>query len=110
MINGFQDLQKLGQENVNRAVESFGALPRGWQALALDFADVSTPAFQDGAGHVEKLLGTRTVECVLEAQAQFVRASYERTVGQVTRLGEIYLGVVRDAAKPFEALVPTTSK
>ena len=110
MINGFENVQKVGQDNINRAVESFSALSRGWQALAVETADFSRKSFQDGAAHVETLLGTQTFDRAVKAQTDFVTTAYENAVGQAARLGEIYLGVAKDVAKPFEGIVPTTSK
>jgi hypothetical protein len=110
MINGFEDAQKAGQENMNRALESFGALSRGWQTLADETADFSKKSFEAGAAHMEKLLSARSLDVAVEAQTDFLRASYEKAVGQAARMGELYLGLVKDAAKPFEGLVPTAKK
>ena len=34
MVNGFEDVQKVGVETLNRTVESVGALTRGVQSVA----------------------------------------------------------------------------
>jgi hypothetical protein len=110
MINGFDDVQKAGQENMNRALETFGALSRGWQTMADETADYSKKAFEAGAAHMEKLLGAKSLDVALEAQTDFVRASYEKAIGQAARFGELYLDLVKDAAKPLEGFVPTAKK
>jgi hypothetical protein len=110
MINGFEDVQKTGQENMNRALETFGVLSRGWQTMADETADYSKKAFEAGAAHWEKLLGAKSLDVALEAQTDFVRASYEKAIGQAARFGELYLDLVKGAAKPFEGLVPTAKK
>jgi hypothetical protein len=110
MINGFEDVQKVGRESVSRAVESFGALSRGWQTLASETAGYSKQAFEDGAAHVEKLLGVKSFDVAVAAQTDFVKASYEKAVGQATRFGELYLDVVKDVVKPFDGFLPTSAK
>ncbi len=70
MINGFEDVQKAGQENMNRALESFGALSRGMQTLADETAAYSKTSFEASAAHMEKLLGTKSVEGAFEAQTR----------------------------------------
>jgi len=110
MINGFEDIQKAGRESVNKALESFGALSRGWQALATETAGFSKQSFEEGAAHVEKLLGAKSVEGAFETQTDYLRASYEKAVGQAARIGEIYLDVVKQAARPFEDLVTAAKK
>ncbi len=110
MMNAFEDVQKAGQANMNRALDSFGALSRGWQALAEETADYSKKSYEAGAAHVEKLLGAKSVDLAIEAQTDFVRASYEQAAGRAARFSELYLGLVKDMAKPFEEFVPTPKK
>ena len=110
MTNGFEGVQTVGRENMNRAAESFTAVSRGLQTLATETADYSKQSFEDGAAHVEKLLGAKTFDGAWQAQAEFAKTSYERAVGQAARFGELYLDLVRDAVKPFEGYVPGASK
>ena len=110
MINGFEDVQKVGRESITKALESFGAVSRGLQTLASETAGYSKQSFEDGAAHVEKLLGAKSIEVAFEAQTDFLRSSYEKAVGQAARFGELYLDLVKEAAKPFEALVATSKK
>ena len=110
MINGFEEAQKAGQENFSRALESFGALSRSWQTLADETADYSKKSFEAGTAHMEKMLGVKSLDIAIEAQADFVRASYEQAVGQATRFGELYMGIVKDVTKPFENWVPAAKK
>ena len=109
-MNGFEDVQKYGRENMNRALESFGALSRGWQALASETAGFSKQSLEDGAAHFEKLLGATSLDSAVAAQTDFVRSAYERAVSQAARFGEIYLDVVKGVTKPFEDLIPSASK
>ena len=68
MINGFEDVQKAGQDNMNRALETFGALSRGWQTLASETAGFSKKSFEDSAAHMEKILGAKSIDVAFEAQ------------------------------------------
>ena len=110
MINGFEEVQKAGQESMNRTLESFGALSRGWQSLADETADYSKKSFEAGAAHMEKLLGAKSLDVAFETQADFVRTSYEHAVGRAARFGELYLDLVKGASKPFGGMVPTLKK
>ncbi len=110
MINGFEDVQKAGREGMSRALESFGALSRGWQTLASETAGYSKQTFEESASHLEKLLGAKSIDVAFEAQTDFVRSSYEKAVGQAARFGELYLDLVKDVAKPFEDFIPSAKK
>lgn len=110
MINGFEDVQKVGREGMSKAMESFGAVSRGLQTLASETAGFSKQSFEESAAHMEKMLGAKSIDVAFEAQSDFLRASYEKAVGQATRFGEIYMDLVKEATKPFEDLVPTAKK
>ena len=110
MMNGFEDVQKAGREGMSRAMESFGALSRGWQTLASETAGFSKKSFEDSAAHMEKILGAKSIDVAFEAQSEFVRSSYEKAVGQAARIGELYMDLVKDATKPFEAFIPSVKK
>lgn len=102
MMSGFEDVQKAGRDNINRTVESLGALSRGWQNMASETAGYSKQSLEEGAAQMEKLLGAKSMDKAFEAQADFVRISYEKAVGQAARIGELYLDLVKDVVKPFE--------
>jgi len=106
MINGFEDAQKAGRESVNRAMQSFSALSKGWQTMATETAGFSKQSLEDGAAHFEKLLGVKSFDVAVAAQTDFMKASYEKAVGQAARFGELYLDLVKDVVKPFEGFVP----
>jgi phasin family protein len=110
MMNGFEDVQKAGREGMTRAVETFGTLSRGWQTLASETAGFSKQSFEDGAAHMEKLLGAKSIDVAFEAQSEYVRSAYEKAVGQATRIGELYMDLVKDMTKSFEDLVPSAKK
>lgn len=110
MINGFEDLQKVGTENVNKALESFGAFSKGLQAIAAESADYSKKAFDEAAGYVERLLGVRSIDRAVEVQADYLKTSYEAAVGQATKVGELYADVAKAAMKPFDGYFPATVK
>ena len=110
MMNGFENAQKFGRESVDRSVESLGAVQRGMQVLATETADFSKQALEDGAAHVEKLLGVTSLNGAVETQSEFVRASMEKAMGQAQRFGELYMGLMKDAVRPFEAMMPNSGK
>ena len=48
MVKNFEDLQQVGKDNVEVAMKSVGALSKGAQAIAVEVADYSKKAFEDG--------------------------------------------------------------
>lgn len=102
MINGFDDIQRAGMENMNRALQGFNVLSRGWQSLASETAGFSKESLEEGAAHLEKLSGAKSLDAALAAQAEYLRASYEKAVGQAARVGELYMDLVKEATRSVD--------
>jgi hypothetical protein len=110
MINGYDDVEKISRESVNRTLQSLEALSRGWRALVDETAGYSRQAFKEGTAHIENLLEANSMDAALKAQAQYLRASSAKAVGQAARFGEIYLDVATEAVKPFQGWAQSARK
>ncbi|MEJ8573430.1 phasin family protein [Microbaculum marinum] len=110
MINGFEDFQKLGKENMDQAMKSFGSFNKGFQVLATEMADYSKKSLEDGASTFEKLMSAKSLDKAFEIQTDYVKSSYEGFVAQATKVGELYADLAKDAYKPFEGAVAKATK
>ena len=110
MINGFEDFQKLNKDNVDLALKSFGAMSKGMQSIAAEMADYSKKNYENSTAAFEKVVAANSLDKAFEAQADYVRATYEDYIGQMTKIGEMYTGVAKDAFQPFEAVIAKVKK
>jgi hypothetical protein len=102
MLKNFDELQKLGKDNMDAAMKSFGALSKGVQAIAVEVADYSKKSFEEGSAATEKLLGAKTLDKAIEIQTDYAKQAYEGFVAGATRIGEIYADLTKESYKPFE--------
>ena len=102
MLANFDEVQKLGKDNMEAALRSFGAASKGVQAIAAEVTNYSKKSFEDGTAAVERLMGAKTLEKAIEVQSDYVRAAYEGLVAQATRMGELYAELAKESYKPFE--------
>jgi hypothetical protein len=107
MIPQFDHIQKLGKDNADATLKTFGAMSKGAQAIAVESADFAKKSFEQGTATIEKLVGAKSLDKVFEIQADYLRTAYEGVVAQSTKVGALYANLARDAFKPFEAFVPT---
>lgn len=105
MVKNFEDLQQVGKENVDIALKSMGALSKSSQAIAVEVADYSKKAFEDGTAALEKLFGVKSLEKAIEVQADYAKTAYEGFVAEATKLGELYTDLAKEAYKPFESML-----
>lgn len=103
--NTFEDFQKLGRENVDAALKSFGTVSKGLQAIAVEVADYSKKSIEDNTALVEKLIGAKTIDKAIEVQSAFVKSSYETYLARVTKIGELYGDLAKEAYKPVETAI-----
>ncbi|MBO6894314.1 MAG: phasin family protein [Roseibium sp.] len=105
MMNSFEEFQKLSKDNMDMAMESFGSVSKGVQAIAAEVADYQKKSFEDGSAAVEKLVASKSIDKAFEAQADYVKTAYEGFVGEMTKLGEMVTEVSKDAYKPYEGVM-----
>jgi hypothetical protein len=104
-MKSFEDMQKFGKDNAEATMKSLGALQKSVQAIAVEMADYSKKAFEDGAVATEKLFGAKSLEKAVEVQSDYVKTAYEGFVSQSTKLGQLYSDLAQEAYKPFESYV-----
>ena len=99
----FDEFQSINKDGLDAFIASATAWTKGMQAIAIESADYSRKALEKNAQAVEKVLGAKSVEKAVELQQGFAKDSYESYVGQLNRIGEIYLTTAREAYKPLES-------
>ncbi|HZP75728.1 MAG TPA: phasin family protein [Pseudolabrys sp.] len=104
MVKNFDDLQQVGKDNVDVAMKSFGALSKGTQAIAVEVADYSKKAFEQGSAALEKLFGVKSLDKAIEVQTEYAKSAYEGFVAEATKLGELYVDCAKQTYKPYEGL------
>lgn len=105
MLKNFDEVQKLGKDNMDVAMQSFGTVSKSFQAIATEVADFSKKSFEGGAAHLEKLMAAKTIEKAIEVQSDYVKSSYEGFVAEATKLSEMYAAIAKETYKPFEGVM-----
>ena len=73
---------------------------KGFQAIAADVTDYSKKAFEDGTRTFEQLIGAKSFEQAFEIQSQYAKKAFDAYVAQLSKLGEMYVDLARNAYKP----------
>jgi phasin family protein len=99
------DFQKMGKDNFDAVLRSYGELNKGFQAIAARMTDYSKQTFEDATRAFEQLVAAKSLESVIEIQSQYAKKAYDTWVAEASKLGEMYAAVARDAYKPVEKAV-----
>jgi len=105
MVKNFEEMQTAGKENVEVAMKSFGAMSKTGQAIAVELADYSKKAFEDGTAALEKLFGVKSFDKAIEVQTEYAKSAYEAFVAEASKIGELYASLAKESYKPFETAV-----
>jgi hypothetical protein len=107
MIKNFEDIQKLGQTNMDTAMKAFGEWNKGWQAIAAEITDYTKKSFEEGTATFEKLVSAKSVEQAIEIQSGFAKRTYDGYMHQMSKIGGMYAELAKEAYKPVEKALQT---
>jgi hypothetical protein len=97
-----QQAQERMQSGFDAASRSFSEANKGFQALAAEMMNYSKSAFDDAIRTWEQLIGVRSLEQAIQIQSDYAKRVYENHMAELKKLGEMTVGMVRDASKPVE--------
>jgi hypothetical protein len=101
MIMKPEELQKLGQSNMDNTMKMFGDMTKNFQAIASEITDYNKKSFEDGTQTMEKLMGVKSIEQAVEIQTTFAKRAYDNYMAQMTRVGTMYTDIAKEAVKPM---------
>ena len=105
----FEDASLFGKEAMDSALASYSTTTKGFQALATETADYSKKSFEAGVSHFQQLASAKSVEAAFQLQASFAKSVLEGYIAEMTKLGEMYSSLAKEAYKPVEATVQKTT-
>jgi hypothetical protein len=97
-----QQYQERVQSGFEAASRSFTEANQGFQAIAAAMMQYSKAAFDDATRTWEQLIGVRSLEQAVQIQSDYAKRVYENHVAELSKLGEMCMGMMRDASKPVE--------
>jgi hypothetical protein len=100
-----EEYQRLSKDGFDAAVRSFAEVNKGFQMLTAEMTDYSKRAFDDGFRAWEQLVGAKSLGQMIEIQSQFAKKAYDSYVIEMSKLGEMYASLARNAYKPVEQAV-----
>ena len=105
MANNFEEIQKVGKDQMDQFSTSAAGVARGFQAIATETTDYSKRSLESTSSHMEKLFGVRSLDSAIQLQTEFAKSSVEGFVAQATKIGEIYRDMAKEAFRPMESVM-----
>ena len=105
MIRNFEDMQKLGQTNMDSAMRVLGEWNKNWQAIAAEMSDYTKRRSRKGTATLEKLMASKSVEQAVEIQTSYAKRAYDDYMQQMSKIGGMYANMAKEAYKPVEKIL-----
>src|SRR5580704_3234464 len=75
------------------------------QAIFAEGADYTKKSVESRLAVVEKLLGCKSLETVIQIQSEYAKVAYAAFVAQATKMGELHSNLAKAAFKPAELAI-----
>jgi hypothetical protein len=95
-------LQRAAESGWEGAGRSISEVNRGFQALAAEMTDYSKKTFDDAIRTWEQLIGVKSLEQAMQIQSDYAKRTYENHMAELSKLGQMYVGMVSDSSKPVQ--------
>ncbi len=102
MFSNFEAFQNFGKEQMEASTAAASGVTKSLQAIAAGATDYSKKSIEQNSAFVEKMMGVRKVEDVVALQQDFAKSTFEGFMAQMTKMGELYTGLAKEAMKPVE--------
>ena len=97
-----QQAQDRLQSGFEAASRSFTEANKGFRAVATEMTEYSKAAFDDVIRTWEQLIGAKSLEQAMQIQSDYAKRAYENHMAELSKLGQMYMGMVSDASKSVE--------
>src|SRR5262245_18216183 len=97
-----QQYQERVQTGFEAASRSFTEANKGFQALAAEMMQYSKAALYEATRTWEQLIGVRSLEQAIQIQSDYTKRVYDNHMAELSKLGEMCIGMMRDASQPVE--------
>ena len=83
----------------------FASFTTTLQAIFTEGADYTKKSVESRLAIVEKLLGAKSLETVIQVQSEYAKAAYAAFAAQATKMGELHSNLAKAAFKPAAQVI-----
>ena len=105
MTKGLDSIQHAGNlqlKAVTTKLPSFGTI---LEEIFTEGTDYTKKFADTRLVFVEKLLGAKSLETVIQIQSEYAKTSYTDFAAQATKMGELYSDLAKACFKPIETAI-----
>jgi hypothetical protein len=102
MTTGLDNIQRAENAQLDAITIGLASYTTIFQAIVAEGTDYTKKSVETRLALVEKLIGTKSLEAVVQIQSEYAKTSYAAFVAHATKMGELYSDLAKAAFKPVE--------
>src|SRR5690606_32783217 len=88
-VKAYDDLAVLSKETADAVMAASTAYAKGMEQLTAEWLSFSKQSVEEGIATTKALLGARTIQEVVDLQANFAKSQFDQIMNQGAKLGEM---------------------
>ena len=105
MANNFEEFQTFSKRQAAAASTAAASLAKGFQSIATEMTQYSQKSIEINSAFAEKFLQAKSLDEAVATQSEYAKSTYESSVAQATKIGELYTSLAKEALKPMESMI-----
>jgi hypothetical protein len=98
-------IQDAGIGQLNGVTMDLSSFSTVLHAIFAEGADYTKKSVESRLAVVEKLLGAKSLEAVIQIQSEYAKTSYAAFVAQAAKMGELHSNLAKAVFKPAELAI-----
>lgn len=102
-VKAYDEFAVLGKETADAMMAASTAYAKGLEQLTAEWLSFSKQSVEEGIATTKALLGARTIQEVVDLQANFTKAQFDQIMTQGAKFGEMATKVAQETFEPLNA-------
>ena len=104
-VKNYDHFLGYGKETVEAYMKAANLAGKGAETLHNEIYSYSKQSIEDSITATKALMAAKSVHEALELQTDFAKSAFDGYVGQMTKLGELFVSTTKDTMEPLQSRV-----
>ena len=104
-FKGYEEIAAFGKANIDAMIQANTVFSKGLEAISKEFIALTQSHMESTAAAAKAIFAAKTLKDVVELNAEFHKANFDKLVANSTKLGELGTKVATDTFAPISARV-----
>ena len=104
-VKNYDHFLGYGKETVEAYMKAANLAGKGAETLHNEIYSYSKQSIEDSITATKALMAAKSVHEAIELQTDFAKSAFDGYVGQMTKLGELFVSTTKDTMEPLQSRV-----